>query len=271
MPLVKVLVANRGEIACRVLRACAEIGIDSVAVYSADDATCAHVGLGGEAVALDGRGAAAYLDATAIIEAAIATNCDAIHPGYGFLSERGDFAAACADAGLTFVGPTPDALNRFGDKATALALAQACGVPILASSGVVTTVEAAAAFQSSLGPDASVMLKAIGGGGGRGMRIVGPGDDLAAAFARCQSEALSAFGNGELYVEQLLEGARHVEVQLIADSNGSVRHLWERDCSLQRQQQKIVEYAPAPGLPESTQGALVADAVKIGQAGGGSS
>ncbi len=267
MPISTLLVANRGEIACRVMRACAELGIETVAVYSTDDANSTHICLADTAVSLDRRGPAAYLDGAAIIAAALANGCDAIHPGYGFLSENAEFAAACADRGLIFVGPSPEALDLFGDKSAAIALATSAGVDVLESSGVVTTADEAAVVWAALGDNVPIMLKAVAGGGGRGMRIVRPGDDLSAAFDRCASEALSAFGSGALYIEQLLANARHIEVQLVGDATGAVNHLWDRDCSLQRQQQKIVEFAPAPHLTDSARIALTEAAVRIGIAG----
>ncbi len=271
MPISTLLVANRGEIACRVMRACAELGIGTVAVFSTDDANGTHVCLADSAVSINQRGPAAYLDGAAIIAAALSNGCDAIHPGYGFLSENAEFAAACADAGLIFVGPSPDALDLFGDKSAAIELAANAGVGVLESSGVVGSADEAAAVCAALGDEVPIMLKAVAGGGGRGMRVVRPGDDLAGAFDRCASEALSAFGSGALYVEQLLENARHIEVQLVGDATGAVSHLWDRDCSLQRQQQKIVEYAPAPNLSDAARTAITEAAVRIGIAGGATS
>ncbi|MEB0076428.1 carboxyl transferase domain-containing protein [Pseudomonas sp. CCI3.2] len=237
------LIANRGEIAIRIARAAAEMGIRSVAVYAEDDATSLHCQKADVAVALNGRGAAAYLDQQQLIDLALANGCDALHPGYGFLSENPAFARLCLEAGICFVGPTPDTLALFGDKTQARALAQRCGVPLAQGSNRATTLKEAEAFLAH-GP---IMLKALVGGGGRGMRVVHQPGELAQAFERCQSEARSAFGSDALYVERLIENARHIEVQVLGDGERVV-HLWERDCSLQRRQQKVIEIAPSPGL-----------------------
>ena len=240
------LVANRGEIAIRIFRAAADLGMASVAIYPADDSASLHVEKADSAIALSGRGVAAYLDGAAILRAAKEAGATAIHPGYGFLSENAAFARACAEAGITFVGPTPEILDLFGDKHRARQLAREVGVPTLAGTAAPTTLEQARAFMA--GPGAGgVMVKAVAGGGGRGMRPVLAAGDLEEAFARCRSEATSAFGSGDLYVETLVRHARHIEVQVTGDGT-EVAHLWERDCSLQRQRQKLVEFAPAPNL-----------------------
>ena len=240
------LVANRGEIAIRIFRAAADLGMASVAIYPADDSASLHVEKADSAIALSGRGVAAYLDGAAILRAAKEAGATAIHPGYGFLSENAAFARACAEAGITFVGPTPEILDLFGDKHRARQLAREVGVPTLAGPAAPTTLEQARAFMA--GPGAGgVMVKAVAGGGGRGMRPVLAAGDLEEAFARCRSEATSAFGSGDLYVETLVRHARHIEVQVTGDGT-EVAHLWERDCSLQRQRQKLVEFAPAPNL-----------------------
>ena len=262
----KLLIANRGEIAIRIAHSASLFGLRTVAVFSADDAASLHMRRCDEAVELSGIGAAAYLDAAAVVAAALGAGCDAIHPGYGFLSESADFAARCRDAGLTFVGPTPETLLAFGDKARARTLAKACGVPLLPGTSGPTSLPAAEAFFDSLGDGAAVMLKAIAGGGGRGMRPVERREDLAAAYERCQSEAQQAFGAGDLYVEQLLPRARHVEVQILGDGQGAVIHLWDRECSLQRQRQKIIEIAPAVGLAPATRAALLDAAVRLASA-----
>ena len=243
----KLLVANRGEIAIRIFRAAAELGLETVAVYPADDAASLHTRKADAARQLPGRGVAAYLDGDAIIAIARETGAGAIHPGYGFLSENADFARRCAKAGVTFVGPSPDTLARFGDKHAARKLAAELGVPTLPGTAAPTTVAEARAFLRRLGPDGAVMVKAVAGGGGRGMRPVLSESALEEAFARCRSEAQSGFGNGDLFVERLIRTARHIEVQVIGDGR-AVSHLWERDCSLQRRRQKVVEIAPAPGL-----------------------
>jgi acetyl/propionyl-CoA carboxylase alpha subunit len=265
-PIKKLLIANRGEIAIRVVRTAAEMGIASVAIYSEDDAQSLHTRMADEAVAIKGTGAAAYLDGAAIVEAALDDGCDAIHPGYGFLSENAAFAALCADAGLTFIGPRAETLALFGDKAVAREFAKRHDVPIIAGTSGPTTLEEARAFMASLGPGAAVMVKAIAGGGGRGMRAVTDPTHLAAAMERCASEAKQAFGNGDVYVERLFPRVRHIEVQIIGDGSGAVTHLWERECSLQRERQKIVEIAPAPNLRPAVRERLLGAAVKLAAA-----
>ncbi|MFV0296263.1 MAG: carboxyl transferase domain-containing protein [Hyphomicrobiaceae bacterium] len=261
----KLLVANRGEIAIRIFRAAAELGISTVAVHPADDAASLHTRKADEVRELPGRGVAAYLDQEQIIAAARETGATAIHPGYGFLSEKAAFARRCAEAGLVFVGPSPETLERFGDKHAARSLAEAIGVPTLKGTAAPTSLDEARAFMAALGPGGAVMVKAVAGGGGRGMRPVFAPDDLAEAFARCQSEAQSGFGNGDLYVERLVKRARHIEVQVIGDGN-AVSHLWERDCTLQRRRQKVVEIAPAPGLDAGLRAKLIDAALRLAAA-----
>jgi acetyl/propionyl-CoA carboxylase alpha subunit len=260
------LIANRGEIAVRIARTAADLGVETVAVYAEDDADSLHVRQADRAVGLPAAGVPAYLDGAAIIAAAKEAGCDAVHPGYGFLSESAAFGRACQDAGLVFVGPAPETLEVFGDKAAARALAQRCGVPLLAGSSTPVTAAQARDFLAGLGAGGAVMLKAVAGGGGRGMRPVTALADLDEAFARASSEARSAFGSGELYVEELLARARHVEVQLVGDGTGAVCHLWDRECSLQRQRQKLVEIAPAFGLPAALREEMLAAAVALGTA-----
>ena len=243
----KVLVANRGEIALRTVRALHDLGIASVAVYADDDATSPHVHAASAAVALGATGPAAYLDGARLIAIAQAQGCDAVHPGYGFLSERADFARACAEAGLRFIGPTPAQLALFGDKAQARELAQQQGVPLMPGTQAAVTLQEAQAFFAQHAT-AGIVIKAIGGGGGRGMRAVASADDLPSAYARCRSEALAAFGVGGVYVERLMGNARHIEVQVLGDGR-EVIALGERECTLQRRFQKVVEIAPSPSLP----------------------
>ena len=262
----KLLIANRGEIAIRVARTAAEMGLTTVAIYAEDDAASLHTRMADEAVALKGSGAAAYLDIAQVIAAAERTGCQAIHPGYGFLSENAAFAQACADAGLTFVGPAPETLALFGDKTAALGLASRLDIPTLPGTRGATSLAEAAAFLASLGDGGAVMLKALAGGGGRGMRPVTSPDQLADAFERCASEAKAAFGDGALYVEQFFPRARHVEVQIVGDGTGDVVHVWDRECSLQRQRQKVVEIAPAVGVESWIRAALQAAAVRMGEA-----
>lgn len=261
----KLLIANRGEIAVRIARTAAEMGIATVAVYSQDDAASLHTRKTDIAHGLEGSGPAAYLDGPQILRAALALDCDAIHPGYGFLSENAAFATACGEASVTFVGPTPETLELFGDKGRARALAAQCDVPILAGTEGATTLEAAQDFLASLGPGGAVMVKAVSGGGGRGMRPARSSEELTDAFQRCASEALAAFGDGALYVERFLPRARHIEVQILGDGK-VVSHLWDRECSLQRQRQKVVEIAPAAGLPMETRERLFEAAVTLGRA-----
>src|SRR6266849_1782590 len=263
MALARLLVANRGEIAIRIARAAAALGIRTVGVYSEDDRESLHVRHVDEARPLRGSGPRAYLDAGQLLAAARETGCDAVHPGYGFLSEQAEFARRCAEAGLVFVGPRPETLALLGDKAAARALAARCEVPVLRGTGAPVSLEDARAFLAALGEGGAVMVKAVAGGGGRGMRAVFGPDQLDGAWARCGSEARAAFGNGDLYVEELLARARHVEVQVVGDGSGAVSHLGERDCSLQRRHQKVVEVAPAPALADELRARLAAAAVRL--------
>jgi pyruvate carboxylase len=260
---MRLLVANRGEIAVRIMRAASELGIETVAVYSEDDARALHPRRADAAAALQGAGAAAYLDVDQLLAAAVEHRCDAVHPGYGFLSEQAHFARACEDAGLTFVGPSPDSLTTFGDKARARALAESLGVPVLRGASTAVSLEEAQAFLKSLGPGACMVIKAVAGGGGRGMRVVSSAAEVETAYARCRSEAQQAFGNGHVYVERLMAFARHVEVQVLGDGEGGVAHLWERECSIQRRHQKIVEIAPSPLLHPAVRNRLLSDAIAM--------
>ena len=262
--LKTLLIANRGEIAIRIARSAAEMGIATVAIYSEDDAQSLHTRKADKAVGLSGSGVAAYLDAAQIVAAAKEAGCDAIHPGYGFLSENGDFARRCAEAGIIFVGPSPETLDLFGDKTKARALADKTKVPVLrGTAGGVTLEDATRFLTAANGP---IMLKALAGGGGRGMRVVRDKGELEQAFERCRSEAQQAFGNGALYAEQFFERARHIEVQIVGDGTGAVSHLWDRECSLQRQRQKLIESAPALGLPEKLHQRLLDAAIALGKA-----
>jgi acetyl/propionyl-CoA carboxylase alpha subunit/acetyl-CoA carboxylase carboxyltransferase component len=264
--LNKLLIANRGEIAIRIARTAAEMDVPTLAVFAEDDAAALHTRLTDEAAALTGSGPAAYLDGEQIIALATRNGCDAVHPGYGFLAENAAFARRCGEAGLTFVGPSPDTLALFGDKAQALELAEREGAPTLVGTRGPTSLQEARGFMEGLGHGGAVMLKALAGGGGRGMRPVTRIEDLAAAFERCASEAAAAFGDGGLYVETLLPHARHVEVQILGDGTGQVVHLWDRECSVQRQRQKLIEMAPAVGVPAAVRDALMAAAVRMGRA-----
>ncbi|MGH0029023.1 MAG: carboxyl transferase domain-containing protein [Myxococcota bacterium] len=249
MPLpASLLVANRGEIAVRVIRGAAELGVRTVAVHSEDEAHALHVQLADGARSLQGEGAKPYLDADQIVAAAREAGCEAVHPGYGFLSESADLARRCERAGLVFVGPRPETLELFGDKAAARGLADRCGVPVLPGTSGPTSLADAQAFLAGLPQGSSLMVKALAGGGGRGVHPVHDAGDLPAAWERCAREAQASFGDASLYVEQWLPHARHVEVQIVGDGSGDAVHLHERECSLQRRHQKIVEIAPSPWL-----------------------
>ena len=260
----KILIANRGEIALRLVRAVADLGLRSVAMYAPDDAAAPHVRSADEAVALVTPGAAAYLDIDRLLAIARESGCDAVHPGYGFLSERADFARACAGAGIRFIGPTPQQLDLFGDKAAARALAAQHQVPLMPGSSAAVDLAGAQAFFAGLhtaDPAAGMMIKAIGGGGGRGMRAVHNAGELPEAFARCSSEA-RAFGWPGVYVERLMPHARHIEIQVIGDGH-EVMALGERECSLQRRFQKLVEIAPSPSLPAALREQIIQAALRM--------
>jgi len=262
----RLLIANRGEIAIRISRAAGELGIATVSVFSEDDAGSLHVRRADDAQALRGTGAAAYLDVEQIIAAAVAQGCDAIHPGYGFLSEHAGFARASAAAGITFVGPSPEVLDAFGDKVRARGIAERAGVPVLPGSRTAVTADEARAFLGSLAAGRAMVIKAVAGGGGRGMRMVARPGDVEEAYERCRSEAQSAFASSELYVEEFLPRVRHVEVQVAGDGSGEVSHFWERDCTLQRRHQKLIEIAPAPFIAPAVRERLLGAAVAIARA-----
>ncbi|MHA5219211.1 acetyl-CoA carboxylase biotin carboxylase subunit [Dysosmobacter sp. Phy] len=266
--LKRVLIANRGEIALRVLRACRELGIETVAVYSQADAEALHVQLAGQAVCIGpAKAADSYLNQTALLTVAKATGCDAVHPGYGFLSENADFAERCAAEGLIFIGPSGDAIRKAGSKSAARELMRAAGVPVTpGSDGPVASVEDALAAAETVGYP--VLLKASAGGGGRGIRRCDRPEDLAAAYAEAKAEAQACFGNDEMYLEKLVLRPRHIEFQVLADKFGHVIHLGDRDCSVQRRNQKLIEEAPAwcltPALREKMGEAAVKAAKAVG-------
>jgi len=266
MSFKRLLIANRGEIAIRIARAAADAGIMTVAIHPADDALSLHVRVADDAVEIPGRGARAYLDIEAVVKAAKSAGCDAVHPGYGFLSENAAFAKASADAGITFVGPKASALELFGDKVAARQLAKRCGVPIIAGTSGPSSLEEISAFFTSLGGNAAIVIKAMAGGGGRGMRVVENASDLAEAYARCQSEAKAAFGFDGVYAERLIRQARHIEVQIIGDRHGAISHLWERECTIQRRHQKLVEVAPSPSLSDPLRGRIIEAARQLATA-----
>ena len=256
----KILVANRGEIALRIIRACRELNIKTVAIYSKADELSLHTKFADEAICIGpAESAKSYLNMAAVISAAELTNADAIHPGYGFLAENADFARALETKGITFVGPLSEQLALFGDKLSARNLATRLDVPVVAATPGAATLEEVEEFLAEHG---AVMVKAVAGGGGRGMREVRQGQDVASIFERCQSEAQSSFGIGDLYAEKLIEAARHIEVQIIGDGS-SVAHLGERECTLQRQNQKIIEVAPSPSISAETRAVLTDAATKM--------
>ncbi|MFN9485842.1 MAG: acetyl-CoA carboxylase biotin carboxylase subunit [Cyanobacteriota bacterium] len=273
MPIGKLLIANRGEIALRILRSCRELGIGTVAVYSTVDRNALHVQLADEAVCVgEAPSSRSYLNIPNILAAATSRGADAIHPGYGFLAESAAFAEICRDHGLTFVGPSPEAILAMGDKATAKRTMQRVGVPTIpGSEGLLDSFEDAAAQAQLMG--FPVMIKATAGGGGRGMRLVPSADQLEGLFKAAQGEAEAAFGNPGLYMEKFIDRPRHVEVQVLDDRFVNVVHLGERDCSIQRRHQKLLEEAPSPGLDPSIRQqmghAAAAAARSIGYEGAG--
>ena len=248
----RVLVANRGEIALRVIRACRELGVEPVAVYSTADADCLHTLRATTKVCIGPPDARkSYLSVSNVIAAAKNTGCDAVHPGYGFLAENADFAAACADNGLVFIGPSPDSIRLLGDKALAKAIMADAGLPIVpGSAGVLAGVEEAAACATDLGYP--VMLKASAGGGGRGMRLVEDPADLERQYLAASSEATACFGCADMYLEKVIVDPHHVEVQVLGDGRGEVASFGERDCSIQRRHQKMLEETPSPILGTPT-------------------
>ena len=265
------LIANRGEIAVRIIRACRDLGIRTAAVFSDADRDALHVRMADTAFHLGESPARhSYLAIDRLIDAARHTGANAVHPGYGLLSESAEFAIAVADAGLIFVGPGPDVLATMGDKVAARAAAQACGVPILAGSGAVSGA-AADALAAAIG--FPILVKSAGGGGGRGMRVVRDASSLAVALTDASREAASSFGKAEVFLERYLERPRHVEVQILADRHGAILHLGDRDCSVQRRHQKVIEEAPAPDLPPSLRARLhdaaIALARSVGYVGAG--
>lgn len=261
----KVLVANRGEVAVRVIRACREIGIPTIAVYSEADADSLHVSLATEAYCIGpAESAKSYLNIPAIISTALISGADAIHPGYGFMSERADFADICQQHGIKFIGPTGDAIRKMGDKSQARATMTSKDVPITPGTGIVDDIEKAKKFCKKAGYP--VIVKATAGGGGKGMRIVNNVDELEENIALCKTEAQKFFGNPGVYIEKYLVNPRHIEVQILADKFGNVVYLGERDCSIQRRHQKLIEEAPSPAVSEKLREKLGKTAVKAAKA-----
>ncbi|WP_191434046.1 acetyl-CoA carboxylase biotin carboxylase subunit [Flavonifractor sp. An112] len=262
----RILIANRGEIAVRVFRACRELDIEPVVVYSQADSEALHVQLAERAYCIGpARSADSYLNVDAILTVAQATGCDAIHPGYGFLSENADFADACAQAGIAFIGPSGDVIRAMGNKAAARKLMVAAGVPVVpGSDGAVDTAEEAKALADSIGYP--VLIKAAAGGGGRGMRRVFEPDQLIPLFEEARSESVACFGSGEMYLEKLILNPRHIEFQILADSQGHVIQLGDRDCSIQRRNQKLLEESPSKALTPELRERMGAAAVAAAKA-----
>src|SRR3982751_1729465 len=272
--LDKVVIANRGEIALRILRACSAMGIRTVAVHSTVDRNLKHVAMADESVCIGpAPSAQSYLNIPAIIAAAEVTDAQGIHPGYGFLSENADFAERCESSGFVFIGPTASVIRMMGDKVEAIRAMKEAGVPCVPGSGGPLGDDAATNIGIAREIGYPVIVKAAGGGGGRGMRVVHTEAHLANAVATTKQEAKAAFGNDMVYMEKFLENPRHVEIQVLADGQGNAIHLGERNCSMQRRHQKVVEEAPAPGITEEQRawiGKICTDAcVRIGYRGAG--
>ncbi|WP_017815283.1 MULTISPECIES: acetyl-CoA carboxylase biotin carboxylase subunit [Paenibacillus] len=266
MKFQKILIANRGEIAVRIIRACRELGISTVAVYSEADRDSLHVRLADEAYCVGPTlSKDSYLNLTNLMSVATLTECDAVHPGYGFLAENADFAEICESCNITFIGPSPDAINRMGDKSEAKRTMLEAGVPVIpGSDGIVEDLDEAVKIARGIGYP--VIIKATAGGGGKGIRLAEDEESLVKQITNAQQEAEKAFGNGGVYLEKYLTGMKHVEVQIIADRHGNAVHLGERDCSVQRRRQKLVEEAPCPVLSPELRAEMGAAAVRAAQA-----
>lgn len=263
----KVLVANRGEIALRVVRACQELGVPAVAVFSDADESALHVRHADEAVNIGPPAAGkSYLDAEGIVAAAKEAGADAVHPGYGFLAENAAFARAVTEAGIKFIGPSAGAIEKLGDKSAARRLAQEAEVPVVPGSENVSSADEA--VESAAGIGYPVMIKAAAGGGGRGIRVAEDGEELREAVRAAKREAQSAFGDGTLYLEKFLAGPRHVEVQVMADGEGNAIHLYERECSMQRRRQKVLEESPSPGISAGVRDEMCEAAVRLAREAG---
>jgi acetyl-CoA carboxylase biotin carboxylase subunit len=258
----KILIANRGEIALRVICACKELGVRSVAIYSEADRHSLHTRFADEAICIGpAKSSRSYLDIPSVISAAEITNADAVHPGYGFLSENADFAEVCETSGLRFIGPTPDVIRRMGSKQVARGAMEEAGVPILpGSKGILKTLEEALEIASAIGYP--VMLKASAGGGGRGMRIVRQAEEMQHLLAQAQAEAAAAFGCGDMYMEKLVENPRHIEFQVLGDLYGNIEILGERECSIQRRHQKLIEEAPSLAVTPELR-ARISDTLRV--------
>ena len=264
MKIKKVLIANRGEIAIRIMRACTELNIATVAIYTYEDRYSQHRNKADESYQIgeDNQPLKPYLDMDEIVALAKSKNCDAIHPGYGFLSENSEFARKCAKNGIIFIGPNPEVMDALGDKITAKKIAVKCNVPIIESNKKkLTSLKVALSEANSIGYP--LMLKAASGGGGRGMRIIRKNEDLEQNFDGARNEALNAFGDDTMFLEKYVEDPKHIEVQIVADNHGNIRHLFERDCSVQRRHQKVVEIAPSHNVSKKVKQALYKYAVDI--------
>ena len=264
----KVLIANRGEIAVRIIRACRELGIKTVAVFSTADRSALHAQIADEAICIGPANSKdSYLNVKAIIAACEVTGAEAIHPGFGFLSENASFAAMCEKCGITFIGPKPQSIEMLGDKARAKATMKNAGVPVIpGSDGIVTTLVQAKNLCTKIGYP--VMVKASAGGGGRGIRLVNNENELAAQIAAAKQEALSCFGNDNIYIEKFIVNPRHIEFQILADNFGNVIHLGERDCSMQRRNQKVLEETPSPVMTQELREKMGSSAVNAAKAAG---
>ncbi len=264
----KILIANRGEIAIRIMRACRELGIKTVAVYSTADKSALHAQIADEAVCIGPAAAKdSYLNTKALLAACEITHAEAIHPGFGFLSENADFARLCEKCGIKFIGPSPEVMEAMGDKANAKRTMVSAGVPVVpGSDGVVATLEQAREICAEIGYP--VMVKATAGGGGRGIRLVEREEELEAKYSAAQQEAIACFGNGDVYIEKFIVNPRHVEIQLLADEHGNVVHLGERECSLQRKNQKVLEESPSPIMTEELRARMGSAAVAAAKVSG---
>lgn len=262
----RILVANRGEIALRVIRACRELGIETVAIFSEADRDAPYLDFADEAICVGpARAADSYLRIDRVISAAEIGNVQAIHPGYGFLSENSHFAEVCRSCDIGFIGPTPEAMEQVGDKNSARALAREANVPTVpGSDGIISGEQEAVKVARDIG--FPVLLKATAGGGGKGMRVAANDLSLASAWQQASTEAQAAFGNPGIYIEKYIERPRHVEIQILGDQHGNIVHLWERDCSTQRRHQKLIEESPSPRLPQETRQAMAEAAVRLAKA-----
>jgi acetyl-CoA carboxylase biotin carboxylase subunit len=268
---MKVLIANRGEIAVRVIRACHEMGLGAVAVYSDCDRSALHVRMADEAHHIGGSPASeSYLNIERIVDAAVTSGAEMVHPGYGFLAENEDFAEACVHAGLVFVGPAPGAIKRMGDKSEARRVAASAGVPVVPGTAEPFSADApdVLVVRAAAGIGYPLVVKAVAGGGGKGMRTVSRPEDLLAALRLARSEAISAFGDGAVYLERRIEHPRHVEIQLLADVHGTVLPFVERECSIQRRHQKVVEESPSAAIDPTVRHAMASAAASIARTGG---